>query len=599
MRRLAWLVLAVLLLAAATAPYWLELPRPEGALRIDRARLAPAGGPGVEQALPHAWPRGAAERVYQLDFTLARAPQQPLLLFLPVLAQRAVVSVGGHPLADTGNRARMIGVTSGTSALVVLPPDRLAMGSNTVEVRVTTVGVMPGYLSEAYIGTAEQLGPHYRQRLFLLEHLRMMVLAAQLLMGVALLIACLYRRCEPLFQWLLVMLVLSMGGFAGLFVDLHPRIPELLPYAFLVSTGGTLALPVVVLLICGIRPPRLLQVATVAVPAAGILLIATGLVPAFRLVLLLGAPLQVLSVAATAALAAWGAWRGRLQEAQLLLLPLALVAAAGVHDAAVAARLLDGPVFLAMYYRPLIVVGISVILMRRLGLSLRHLDEANANLVQRLDQREQELARLHAEERAEAAQRVRLEERQRLTADLHDGLSGHLASIVALAEREQAAAIKRTAREALDDLRLVIHSLDIGDRELPVALADFRARLGRQLRRLDIELEWSIARLPEVSGVTPAHVLNVLRIVQEAVTNAIRHGQAARIAIVGEPEGADGARIVVTNDGAPFASQPGGRGLDNMRRRAAQLGGAVAIEAWESGGARLVLSLPLRLPQQA
>src|SRR5690606_31339515 len=116
-------------------------------------------------------------------------------------------------------------------------------------------------------------------------------------------------------------------------------------------------------------------------------------------------------------------------------------------------RLLEGPVFLAMYYRPLLMVGVAVILMRRLGLSLRRLDGANAHLAQRLAQREEELARLHAEERDEAAQRVRNEERERLTADLHDGLSGHLASIVAQAEREQAPGIERTAREALDDLR--------------------------------------------------------------------------------------------------------------------------------------------------
>jgi signal transduction histidine kinase len=85
---------------------------------------------------------------------------------------------------------------------------------------------------------------------------------------------------------------------------------------------------------------------------------------------------------------------------------------------------------------------------------------------------------------------------------------------------------------------------------------------------------------------------------QEAVTNAIRHGRAGRIVIHGQPEGEAGARILVENDGAPFASQPGGRGLENMRRRAAQLGGAVTIEAWEAGGARLALSLPLELPQE-
>lgn len=599
-RRLAWYLAALLLLAVAAAPYWVQLPRPHGALELPSALVDDAGGgPAVQTALPHSWPRGAGERGYRMDFWLSAVPAEPLYLFIPMLAQRAVVSLGGHQLADTGNRSRMIGVTSGVAALVALPADRLAVGRNSVDVRVSTLGIAPGYLSRAYVGTGEQLGPHYRLRLFLLEHLRQMVLAMHLLVTIAVFIACVYRPREPLYGWLLAMLVTGVANFAGLFVDLHPRVTDLVPYAFLFGTMGSLMLPVVAVLINGMRVPRLLQAAAVAVPAGLVVLAATGAVPAATLVVGVAGPLRLLCVLAAAGLVAWGAWSRRVQEARLMFVPLVLLALAGVHDVVVVGRVLPGPVFLAWYLRPLFLVAIAVLLMRRFGLSLRRLDDANAHLQRRLAQREAELARLHEEERREATQRVRDEERQRLTADLHDGLSGHLASIVAQAERERSAGIERSAREALDDLRLVIHSLDIGDRELPVALGGLRERMARQLKRAGIALDWSIARLPEVSGVTPAHALNVLRIVQEAVTNAIVHGRAARIAIRGEPDGEGGARIVVENDGAPFASHPGGRGLENMRRRAAQLGGAVAIEAWEAGGARLVLTVPLQLPHRS
>src|SRR5690606_8109803 len=110
----------------------------------------------------------------------------------------------------------------------------------------------------------------------------------------------------------------------------------------------------------------------------------------------------------------------------------------------------------------------------------------------------------------------------------------HLASIIAMAERDRTTDIERTAREALDDLRLVIHSLDIGDRELMAALSGLRERLEPRLKRQGVLLEWSMARLPEISGVTPEYALNTLRIVQEAVTNALRHGPATRIAVRGD-----------------------------------------------------------------
>ena len=96
----------LLLLAVATSPYWLELPRPRGALEVATAVLVDASGaPPVAVDLPHSWPRRAGELDYQLNFELAAVPAEPLYLFIPMLAQRAVVSIGGHQLADTGNRS--------------------------------------------------------------------------------------------------------------------------------------------------------------------------------------------------------------------------------------------------------------------------------------------------------------------------------------------------------------------------------------------------------------------------------------------------------------------------------------------------------------
>src|SRR5690606_32650369 len=235
----------------------------------------------------------------------------------------------------------------------------------------------------------------------------------------------------------------------------------------------------------------------------------------------------------TIVISAWGVFVKKVREAWLLLLPLCLFSMALLYDGAIIAGLTDGPVFLSIYYRQLLLVAIAVILMRRLGLSLRRLDSANAHLTGRLAEREAELRRLYEEERQEAARRVRGEERQRLTEDLHDGLSGHLASMIAVAEREHAADIEHMAREALDDLRLVIHSMDIGDRELMAALAGLHERLAPRLKRQGVALDWSMARLPEIAGVTPTAALHVLRIVQEAVTNALRYGPASRIAVRG------------------------------------------------------------------
>ena len=177
--------------------------------------------------------------------------------------------------------------------------------------------------------------------------------------------------------------------------------------------------------------------------------------------------------------------------------------------------------------------------------------------------------------------------------------AGHLASIIALSERARSKPIEAAAREALNDLRLVIYSLDLGTSDLPLALANFRERLIPQLQRLGVELDWSMANLPEVSGVTPGNALAVLRILQEAITNALRHGPARRIAIRGSASHDGMAAIAIENDGQPFATAGGGRGLENMRRRAAQLHAKLDISAIDHGpmerGTRVSLLLPLRL----
>lgn len=594
-RTLVWGLLWALMLLLGTVPFWATLPAPD-AQSITQAvhvgsddRPTPVGLPLVSRSEE---PGTTAH--YRMRVSIDRA-QRPLYLFIPLLSQRATVTCDGRLIADSSNRGVMQGLASGTTLLVLLPADLLEARSHVLDVQLQTAGVVRGYLSPLYVGTAQELGPYYRLSVFALEYLLLMVVAAQLLMAVCVLVVWLYRPGEPLFGWLTSMLFLSMFIYLGMFNDLSGQSHALVPYATMLGSSASFILVIVTMLVSGWAPPRWLKLSVVAVPLASILFAARGSGSPEEIFLFFNAPLNVMSVIASLAIV----WRAAAvhgsQDARLLLLPMCLLTLVTLHDLVVALDILDRPVFLSLYYRPLLMVGIGMILMRRLGTSLMQLDDANDRLRRSLAQREDELACMYEEDRRKAAAQVRHEERQRLTVDLHDGLSGHLASIIALAEREKAPAIEGTAREALDDLRLVIHSLDIDDRELRVALSGLRERLERQLRRLGIGLDWSTANLPEISGVTPTHALNVLRIVQEALTNAITHGKARHIRVYGSATVDGGACLSVENDGIPFSPNAGGHGLYNMQRRVKQLGGEVCIVPLAEG-TRLSLSLPLQLP---
>ena len=670
-RRWLQAALAVLATMALSAPLWLALPVPPQARVIDQAWFTAPGGVGRSVAggtardmpggaadeaaggmtgdmtgsvtadaagrrveLPHAQGRGLVQGRYRMAFELAEAPAQSLYLFIPTFSYRAVVALDGEVVLDTGADSLVPGVMLGASALVPLSARHMAAGRHAVDILLEAPGVMRGYLSPLYLGTAQQIAPYHRLRVLVFEHTRMMVLACQLLLAAATLVVWAYRPRESLYGWLFLLLAVSTASYAGLLADAVPDIFAWLPYAYALSMSSVFVLHVIALLVNGTAPPGWLRASVVAVPGACLLAMASGIAPVHALMAGVVMPIMVASPLITVAISAWGALVKKMREAWLLLPPLVFFSLATLHDGAVVAGMLDGPVFLSLYYRLLLILAIAAILMRRLGLSLTRLDGANAHLKRRLAEREAELRRLHEQERSEAARRVRSEERRRLTADLHDGLSGHLASIIAQAERGRSAGIERSAREALDDLRLVIHSLDVGDRELTAALSGLRERLQPQLGRLGVELEWSMARLPEVSGLTPAHALHVLRIVQEASTNALRHGPASRITVRGSAGPRGEAIITVENDGVPYSdpdagveagtdadaranegagaeagapvaatasaeagasTRTGGAGVRNMHRRAVLLGGALRIEAL-AGGTRVTLTLPSRLP---
>ena len=108
-------------------------------------------------------------------------------------------------------------------------------------------------------------------------------------------------------------------------------------------------------------------------------------------------------------------------------------------------------------------------------------------------------------------------------------------------------------------------------------------------------LEVELALQPEVQ-VAPEQEQAILRIVGEALSNAVRHGNARHIDIrLGRDEGR--LRVAVSDDGAGFAPAEaldtgGGLGLRTMRERAQLIGGEVSLVSTPGSGTRVEIALP-------
>lgn len=215
----------------------------------------------------------------------------------------------------------------------------------------------------------------------------------------------------------------------------------------------------------------------------------------------------------------------------------------------------------------------------------RELAERNAALERSMRSLEEK----HAEVLELQRRQVLGEERERIMRDMHDGIGGLLVSTLATLEAGETDPdeIGQALRAALDDLRLMIDSLDpLEEDNLSQALGMYRARILPRLADVGLEVDWQVADLPSIPDFGPHKVLQVLRILQEAVTNVIKHAKATGLAVrVGAASGPSPCvRIEVRDNGAGIREDSReGRGLHNMYRRAESIGGALQIESTPAG----------------
>lgn len=194
---------------------------------------------------------------------------------------------------------------------------------------------------------------------------------------------------------------------------------------------------------------------------------------------------------------------------------------------------------------------------------------------------------------------VKQAERQRRMGDLHDGVAGHLLTISALARPGNTAPdlseIRQISQAAIVDLRLIVDSLDEQARTLKDCISGFQARAGQFTQSAGVMFHCSIdAEMPDYP-VSQSVALDLVRILQELINNAIRHSGGSEIALraTSESDGLVVIRVVDNGTEAP-ASLNGkpGVGIRSMHRRAERIGGELRFLHSESGGvaAELVLN---------
>jgi signal transduction histidine kinase len=213
------------------------------------------------------------------------------------------------------------------------------------------------------------------------------------------------------------------------------------------------------------------------------------------------------------------------------------------------------------------------------------------------------------QEREERARLAVALERARIARELHDVIAHSVSVMVVQAAAERKVLgqerqetrdvldmIERTGRQALVELRRMLGVLRKTDDPLLLApqprLADLDSLLD-QVREagLPVVLRVEGSRVPLPAGVE----LSAYRIVQEALTNTLKHAGRAHAEVTLRYL-ADSLELDVLNDSGDSSARPasnGGHGLAGMRERVAMLGGSLHAGPRQSGGFLVAASLPL------
>ncbi len=555
---------------------------------------------------------------FAIDFQMPRAAEQPHWL---VIQHRPAASIyldgqllahssmgRGFTAEDEDDFAQRGLLLAGRRMQVSIPPALLGEGDHRLSVRLVRPGFEGAGLSAALLGPAPQMRALQEGRRFW-QVLRVTTALGGVAIGLFMVLVWLALRQEWLY------------GVTGLFCICLALLmsPYLLNGALLPAPWWRVVLDVADVVSKGLLlflvtrlngyPWRWVLWVVVAYLGLGVVIDSTA---------------AVLSWSWTNFGTVWPWWA--LGSRCLILLLAVVIAAKAALESRAAAPLvgalavaLSTWVWLYVSYFALVasqqlsVVDINVVghavliamagvaLQRRFVGSLRDQALARVVLERALEARTRELQTRWQELQDSERQRTAAEERERLLQEMHDGLGSQLVTARLSAER---GVPSETLVEVLDDcireMRLTVDALAVTDGDLTLLLANLRHRMGPRLAAGGLTLDWQLADVPLVPVLRGTGGRELIRIVQEGLSNVIHHAHATRVRFATRvDDDGGGVTLLITDNGLGLSEQRReGHGLRGMRRRAERISARIEWRApsdsTEGPGTELAVWLPLR-----
>lgn len=226
--------------------------------------------------------------------------------------------------------------------------------------------------------------------------------------------------------------------------------------------------------------------------------------------------------------------------------------------------------------------------------SHRLLLKNNEIMQEKLQEQEEKLNEQHQQLLIQSRKIVEQAERARLKDDLHDGVASSL-YLLMLNLPDSKEDMQEALQELVDDIQCVVLSRQ-SESSLNDVLASYRSRIIARVEGACIKLDWQVDDVSELSWLEPSDVLCVLRLLQEAVTNALKHSKCTQLSVIAKLNPAKNSVEISVQDngeGYDLDSVSGGNGRRSMRHRAESLGAELVKHSCPTG-----TSVSLLIPLQ-
>lgn len=543
------------------------------------------------------WPDYDGVAWYRLKFDFADGQRQSAL-FIDYWSLAGAVWLNGSLLDRDASLVEPLSRSWNTSRLINVSPPVLRYGENELLFRISSLAPYSPGLGSVVLGDAEALAKRYAQANIIRHDVPILNLAMTLTLGVFFGVVWFVRREQSAYGWYAVM---SLAWAAYLYnlvahspwpfadTDSWARLNMML---FMLNCSAFLMFSIRFAERRYVRFERLLWACTLGACLV-MLFVGHGQIFATRIVFaIFGCLIYMGACCFFVAMT----WRVRRLDLDVLNIVNLIVLVGAVHDLLVFAGVLPGTLYTFPITTQMRVACMAFVLAWHFVQSLRRIEGFKDELVQNVVSARAQLTETLRQQHEMVLAGIRQNERLSLLHNLHDGLGGTLVNNISLIEqapqRYGADRFLSVLKELREELRIIVDTSsddNIDARSLADWLAPIRSRYSLLCESRDISCEWELDGVEECQ-LTSRRSLDVVRIVQESITNALKHASPSEIGVTVAVTG-QAISLAIRDNGTGFdllRIKPG-TGIASLRSRAERLGGTFSITSEAHGTAVEVL----------